>query len=103
MTFYTDDADKGNSPNTVLRRARLIRQMADAAGARLSTDLVEEVVCTRDHYRDDYAADGTWIGWTMTAVRPLGPGWIIKDASSDKKTWWVRFIVAAPSISTTNN
>lgn len=32
-------------------------------------------------------------GWSCIPQPPPGPGWVIHDASSDKKTVWKRFIL----------
>ena len=45
-----------------------------------------EYVTTRDEHIDNPETGG----WSTRPMRPLGEGWVIADASSDKHTVWRR-------------
>src|SRR5262245_42901267 len=55
--------------------------------------VIAEYTVTRDERED--IDDG---GWIMHPARPPGPGWRVHDASHDKRTTWIRFIVLAPEV-----
>jgi hypothetical protein len=82
---------KSSGAQRFCRAQQHIQSLAKICRAELS--LIEEVQPTRDDRRDHYDADGNEIGWTCTPTPPAGPGWVIKDDSSDRKTKWCRWIV----------
>jgi hypothetical protein len=76
-----------------LRAYQQVQEIARIFGAEATFNLIEEVQTTGDDRRDDCDADGNIIGWTCTPARPFGPGWAIKDDSSDRKTVSHRWVV----------
>ncbi len=72
---------------------RRIDALARRAGAMR---LIEEVQATPDECIEKYNDQGVLIEWTMRAVRLEGPGWSVKDNSSDTKTVWHQFIAVLP-------